>query len=364
MGSVVDVVVPCYNYGRYLRECVKSVLDQEDVKVRVLVIDDASPDNTPEVAAQLVAEDPRVQYRRHAVNRGHIGTYNEGLLEWARSEYSLLLSADDALAPGALRRAVALLDSHPEVGMAYGRVVRTTDPGAEPPAPEGAGVAVLSGIQFIRLCCEEAGNPVPTPTAVVRTRTQQEVGGYRPELPHTGDMEMWLRFATRAAVGVIGSIQAYQRFHPTNMSVDYRGLRDVRARRAAFDAVFDRPAGALVDGPELRSVAYRKLAGESCRIASVAFKAGATAAEVCEYLKVATELWSAVRRHPRFMKVRAELMLGVTVSRALTAALNRLRTVRRRDAGGEADLLRRPYSIGSCSPASVMSVRRRPATSS
>ena len=48
--SRVDVIVPCYNYGRFLRECVESVLSQP-VDVRVLIIDDASTDDTPQVAA-------------------------------------------------------------------------------------------------------------------------------------------------------------------------------------------------------------------------------------------------------------------------------------------------------------------------
>ncbi len=48
--SFVDVIVPCYRYGHFLRECVESVLEQE-VNVRVLIIDDASPDDTAEVAA-------------------------------------------------------------------------------------------------------------------------------------------------------------------------------------------------------------------------------------------------------------------------------------------------------------------------
>ena len=47
--SSVDVVVPCYNYARYLETCVSSVLDQEGVDVRVLIIDDASSDRSAEV---------------------------------------------------------------------------------------------------------------------------------------------------------------------------------------------------------------------------------------------------------------------------------------------------------------------------
>src|SRR6185437_3108423 len=99
------VVIPCYNYGRYLRECVHSVLSQAGADVRVLILDDCSRDATPEIGAALAAEDSRVEYRRHAVNRGHIATYNEGLIGWAAAEYCMLLSADDLLTPSALSRA-------------------------------------------------------------------------------------------------------------------------------------------------------------------------------------------------------------------------------------------------------------------
>ena len=120
--SGVDVVVPAYNYGHFLRECVESVLAQSHPDLRVLIIDDASIDQTQAVCAALAAEDPRVEIRRHAVNQGHIQTYNEGIA-LAERDYMLLLSADDFLLPGALARAVAVLDARPDVGLAYGDYV-------------------------------------------------------------------------------------------------------------------------------------------------------------------------------------------------------------------------------------------------
>src|SRR4051812_4578035 len=104
--SRVDVVIPCYNYGRYLAACVDSVLSQDGVDVRALIIDDASTDDSVRMARALAASDERVRLRCHPRNRGHIATYNEGLLEWADAEYLVLLSADDLLVAGALRRAV------------------------------------------------------------------------------------------------------------------------------------------------------------------------------------------------------------------------------------------------------------------
>src|SRR5947209_17169762 len=111
--SRVDVIVPCYNYGHFLRECVGSVLVQKNVDVRVLIIDDASKDNTGDVATEIAREDGRVEFRHHMSNWGHIATYNEGLA-WSDGDYTLLLSADDLLTPGSLLRSTRLMDSHPE----------------------------------------------------------------------------------------------------------------------------------------------------------------------------------------------------------------------------------------------------------
>src|SRR5437899_781807 len=97
--SSVDVVVPCYRYAHFLRECVESVLSQSGTNIRVLIIDDASPDNTSDVASELCRRDRRVTFLRHTTNKGHIRTYNEGI-EWASADYLLILSADDYVLPG------------------------------------------------------------------------------------------------------------------------------------------------------------------------------------------------------------------------------------------------------------------------
>ena len=72
--SVVDVLIPCYNYAHFLRAAVESVLEPGAPPARVLIIDDASPDRTPSVATALEAEYPSVTYIRHEKNVGHIST--------------------------------------------------------------------------------------------------------------------------------------------------------------------------------------------------------------------------------------------------------------------------------------------------
>ena len=236
--SSVDVIVPCYRYGHFLRGCVKSVLEQRGVDVRILIIDDCSPDDTAEVALDLCGSDSRVAFVRHSVNRGHIATYNEGI-DWIFAPFYLLLSADDFLLPGALRRTTEFMEANPSIGLAYGEAITLQD--GDPIEDSGAEDAefdwrIVSGPAFIRM--SGARNCVPTPCAIVRTDLQKRLGGYRPELPHSGDMEMWLRLAAHADVGISQVHHAVYRRHANNMSLSYVAqswLPDLRQRKAALD---------------------------------------------------------------------------------------------------------------------------------
>lgn len=220
--STVDVVVPCYNYGRYLRACVDSILTQRDVDVRILIIDDMSNDSSEEVGQALAREDARVTYRRHTVNQGHIKTFNEGIIDWATADYTLLLSADDMLTPGALARAAQELNRHPEAGLVCGMAVSQAGD-VEPVAVADASdpeCRLVPGRTFIKRFCD-FGNQYASPVVIVRTSVQHRLGGYNPKMRHTSDMEMWMRFACHGPVVILNAKQAYYRWHNQNMSSHY-----------------------------------------------------------------------------------------------------------------------------------------------
>jgi len=220
--SSVDVVIPCYNYAHYLHFCVESVLTQRDVDLRVLIIDDASPDNTPEVASSIAAADSRVTYVRNEINLGLIGTANKGVLDWAAADYVVLLSADDALTPGSLARSANLMDAHPEVSLTYGMALMMHDdgPALDIQDTHNPQYAVMPGKDFLRRMCE-CGNPAPTPCAVMRTSVQRRIGGYDSRFKHTSDADMWMRAAAAGSIGVVNAVQGLYRWHSMNMSAPY-----------------------------------------------------------------------------------------------------------------------------------------------
>jgi glycosyltransferase involved in cell wall biosynthesis len=233
------------------------------VDLNVDIIDDASTDDTELVGSELVAEDQRVTYQRHTRNLGHIATYNEGLTR-ARGTYSLLLSADDMLAPGALRRAIDVLDGHPDVVLLYGEAIEFR--GSPPDVVSSCaspGVRIWEGSEFIAKSCTEIWNPISCPAAIVRTSVQKAVGGYLPSLPHAGDREMWLRLATRGRVAELrGVAQAYYRLHENNMHKRWFHdfLVNDREFRIAYETFFIGSAEYIEGNGELHRECSRRLA--------------------------------------------------------------------------------------------------------
>ena len=340
--SAVDVLVPCYNYGRYLEQSVGSILGQDGVEVRVLIIDDCSSDDTPVVGQRLAAADQRVEFRRHEKNRGHIATYNEGLLEWASAGYCMLLSADDALAPGALARATRLMDQNPEVGMTYGMALVMVDDDAT--GPDGGAASdehkVVSGVKFLEHGFENA-NPVPTASAVVRTSVQKRLGGYRPEYPHAGDLEMWMRFATEGPIGVVRAVQAYYRWHTSNMSHQHYGqlVSDLRELGEVGQDVLRRCGDRFPETGAWQRRFARSLSRRAVASASSAFNGGRMD-ECRARLEFARELWPGVRSSGAWWRLAAKRLAGQSLWRALRPAVNRLRGVPVEESGGRPRLWR------------------------
>jgi glycosyltransferase involved in cell wall biosynthesis len=310
-----DVVIPCYNYGRYLRDCVDSVLSQTNVVVRILIIDDCSSDDTATIGPDLARQDPRIEYRRHETNRGHVATYNEGLLGWAEGDFCLLLSADDMLADGAFARAAEVFAAHPRVGLVFGDAPKTAMPEDCRRYAHGAAAFrtnVYPGSSFLFEMCREAVNSVPTPTAVVRTALQHQIGGYRADLPHTCDFEMWLRCAAYADVAHIDAVQAFYRVHSTQMSGGFVGLSDLREVKLAFDRLFDAHGGAIADSTSLRHIADHSLAIRAYWQGAHLFDAG-DIDKAQDYLALALELWPELRDDRLWRNFKVKQFLGPRV---------------------------------------------------
>ena len=178
-----------------------------------------------------------------------------------------------------------------------------------PPARARAtGVTVWRGHDWISLVCRAGRNFMNCPEAVLRTSVQHRIGGYRPSLPHSGDMEMWLRAATVADVARInGADQAYYRIQPLSMqrTTNAGVLRDLVGRIEAVESALEGGAAAVPDAPALLAQARASVALDAVAQAGRVLKNGqgqSGDSDACLAFALAT--WPAVQDTPLWRSVQ------------------------------------------------------------
>lgn len=182
-----SVILPTYNRAAQLQEAIQSVLHQTFEEFELLVVDDASTDDTQKVIERI--DGVRVRYLLHSTNRGASAARNTGIRE-AQGDFLAFLDSDDRWHPTKLEKQVEKLRRVPsEVGVIYcGTRTLNRNPRETPGiVPEKRG-----DIYEDQLARDWIAG---TPTWLVRRECFKEVGGFNEDLPARNDYEMSIRLA-------------------------------------------------------------------------------------------------------------------------------------------------------------------------
>jgi glycosyltransferase involved in cell wall biosynthesis len=223
----VSVIVPCYNYGRFLEEAVRSVLAQSVSDLEVIIVDDGSEDDTPEMAERLARQDSRVRSFR-TPNRGPAHARNLGDSE-ARGAFLAYLDADDRWRPRKLERQLTVMESEPGVVLLFSNAERFTPEGVLPkdrfhflsgltdipsrPAKEGH-ARVLSTDPFVSLL--RLPMLAPTPSTTMLRADAVEGMAWRDGLHPAEDFEYLMRVSRLGDVAYSNEILVETRRHGDN----------------------------------------------------------------------------------------------------------------------------------------------------
>lgn len=219
----VSIIIPVYNYGRFLAESLESVLCQDYQNFEVIVVDDGSTDETPEVSARYA---DRVRYVRQE-HSGIAVARNYGI-SLAKGEMIAFHDADDVWVKGSLRRRVAMLEQHPELGLIFGDV--TVEQYGKVLFPSFLSErTILKRIESVReldnrVVFSRSVYPdllkerfIPIPTILIPRQRFDEVGLWDPSAEGVEDYEFYIRMAKRFRLGYIDSVLAVCRIHGSNV---------------------------------------------------------------------------------------------------------------------------------------------------
>lgn len=227
---LVSALTPVYNYGRYLARTLDSALQQDYPadRLEIVIVDDGSTDETPEVIAEYQAKYPdRIRAVRQE-NQGFIAATNATFRE-ARGELWAFLDSDDIWPPEKTREQVEILRRRPAVGAVYSDT-QLIDPYDEMLEPSVWKLytqkPIVGGDAVYRLCSEPSGNPALNSTIMVRAQLADQFAPIPDGVPY---VDWWVvaRLARVAELATNPSPVGY-RTHGANITLGATGQRAVR----------------------------------------------------------------------------------------------------------------------------------------
>ena len=256
----VSVVVPLYNYARYVEAALESVIGQTFADWELIVVDDGSTDGGDAIASDYPSRFPsKVRFLSHPGRSNFgVGATRNLAIRHATGRYVAFLDADDVWLPVKLERQVQILDRFPEVGLTYG-ILTCVDENARPLAKPTGPYGLMgsfgdgpAGTPFQAYEMLLKGAITTTPSAVmVRRKLLVDTGASPVALKHlVEDQVMWARIAKRSAFYYFPEVLTLYRVHSSSWSGAQNSLSvidaDVEFLRclASDTTAMDRP---LVD---------------------------------------------------------------------------------------------------------------------
>lgn len=192
--NLVSVVLPVYNAALYLSEAIQSILNQTYSNFELIIIDDASTDNSWIIITQFAQQDKRIRTFRNERNLKLSKTLNLGI-EHASGIYIARMDADDISLPDRLEKQVAYMNMHPEVGISGGsmEIMRAT-------GDVFAKRTYHLNDQDIRSHIFRY-SPYSHPLIIMRKTILNKVGGYRDEYNPAEDYELYFRIGAVSKFG-------------------------------------------------------------------------------------------------------------------------------------------------------------------
>ena len=217
MKPMVSFVVPCYKLAHLLPVCVNSILAQTYEHFEVLIMDNCSPDQTPEVARSFV--DPRVKHIRNDENIGHVRNFNKGI-SLSGGQYVWLLSADDFLKSNrVLEQFVDVMTENPNVGFVFCQAVELLNGQEAGIRHCGSTSRIWKGRDLLKKLVQS--NFIAQSSGMVRKSCFEKVGPFAIDLPFACDWYLWCLLALHYDGGYLQEPMVCCRMHEESLTTSF-----------------------------------------------------------------------------------------------------------------------------------------------
>lgn len=251
INPTVSVIIPTHNRADLLRRAIKSVLAQTFKDFEIIVVDDASKDNTEEVVKGF--QDARIRYIRHAVNKGGSAARNTGI-KAAIGEFIGLLDDDDEWLPEKLAKQLTKFQTslNPSIGIVYSGFYYVLSRNGEILKEI---IPLLRGkvnVNLLEACILGSATPL------VKKVCFLQAGLFDEKLPSCQDWDMWLRISKKYEFDFISEALAKAYVHGVQIS------SDLKKKIVAREIILGKYQDEFVSHPHILGKHYERLGILSC----------------------------------------------------------------------------------------------------
>lgn len=242
---LVSVIIPNYNYARYLRQAIDSVLAQTYPHIEVVVVDDGSQDDS---RAVLEMYGTRIRWVTQR-NQGVAAARNHGV-RLSQGDYLAFLDADDYWLPAKIERQLERFRQNPELGLVYCGTDEFNESGTVNLRVDGLEGWVLVELLLLRRPAFFGGGS----GFVVPRALFDEVGSFDERLSTSADWDLVCRLAARKPFGFVPEVLLKYRLHQSNMHANIAVME--RDMLLIFEKHFRQASAGLL---EIRRQSYGRL---------------------------------------------------------------------------------------------------------
>lgn len=220
MRPLVSILAPTFNHEKFISECIESVLNQTVKEWEMIIIDDGSPDSTPDIIRQY--HDPRIIYiRKEHKGIGFLGENYNHALEMSHGKFILILEGDDYIPPKRLEIQLPSFNDK-EVVLSHGKYAHVCN-GKSVVFPTLFKKDILNNQPFGEAFKAFLGgfNPIGTQSVMIRKSALLEIGGFtQPSYLPLVDYPTWMKLALNGRFEFIPEILGYWRRHPLSITMN------------------------------------------------------------------------------------------------------------------------------------------------
>jgi glycosyltransferase involved in cell wall biosynthesis len=225
--ELISVVIPCYNYARFLTEAVKSIQQQTYTHWECLIVNDGSTDDSLQVAQTLAANNSRIRVIDQK-NQGLSAARNAGILA-ASGDFIQLLDADDLLVANKFETQLLAFRANENYDVVYGDYVLLDDAQQRYYRKKTVSTSMTGDDAFLNFCQRwEKGFTIPIHSYLFRSTCFKNWGLFTVELPTHEDVDLQLRFALHHAryhheAGIVAVYRQHGKSMVTDLTRMHRG---------------------------------------------------------------------------------------------------------------------------------------------